>query len=162
MEKNVSHFAIERSVNGSDYSDIGMIFTNGDSDIERDYSFSDDVKNMSKKVVYYRLKMVDLDGRFEYSPVRVINVGAQSETVSILAYPNPVTDNLRITLPSTWQNNKITIDIVNTNGQVMKRITNNRASQTETLDVRDLAVGLYMVRVSNGSETAVQRIIKSK
>jgi hypothetical protein len=71
-------------------------------------------------------------------------------------------DNLRITLPASWQNNKITIDLVNTNGQVMKRVMNNRAGQTETIDVRDLAVGLYMVRVSNGSETAVQRIVKSK
>lgn len=162
MEKNVSHFAVQRSMNGSEYSDIGMIFTTGDSDIERDYHFTDDVKSMNKQVIYYRLKMVDLDGKFQYSPVRAIRIGAQSETPTVLAYPNPVMDNLRVTLPASWQNNKITIDLVNTNGQVMKRVTNNRASQTETIDVRDLAVGLYMVRVSNGSETAVQRIIKSK
>lgn len=162
MEKNVSHFSIQRSLSGSEYTDIGMIMTNGDSDIERNYQFSDDVKNMSKQVVYYRLKMVDLDGRFEYSPVRVIRIGATSETPSVMAYPNPVTDNLRITLPAAWQDNKVTIELVSTNGQIMKRIINNRASQTETLDVRDITVGLYIVRVSNGSETAVQRIVKSK
>jgi hypothetical protein len=162
MEKNVSHFVIQRSLSGSDYSDIGMIFTNGDSENQRNYQFSDDVKTLNKTVVYYRLKMVDLDGRYEYSPVRVIRIGAQSESPTVLAYPNPVTDNLRITLPGAWQNNKVTIDLVNTNGQLVKRITNNRAGQTETLDVRDLTAGLYMVRVSNGSETAVQRIVKSK
>lgn len=162
MEKNVSHFVIQRSLNGSDYSDIGMIFTNGDSDLERNYQFSDDVKHMSKQVVYYRLKIVDLDARFEYSPLRIIRVEESNQAPTVLAYPNPVTDNLRITLPSAWQDDKITIDLVNTNGQLIKRVTNNRASQTETVDVRELAVGLYMVRVSNGSETAVQRIIKSK
>jgi len=162
MEKNVSHFVIQRSLNGSDYSDIGMLFTNGDSDANRDYAFNDDVKNMSKQVIYYRLKMVDLDARYEFSPVRVIRIGAKSEAPAVLAFPNPVTDNLRITFPSAWQNNKITIDLVNTNGQVIKRITNNNAGQTEMLDVRDLTVGLYMVRVSNGSETAIQRIVKSK
>jgi hypothetical protein len=162
MEKNVSHFSIQRSINGSDYTDVGMIFTNGDSEIERNYAFGDDVKHMSKQVLYYRLKMVDLDGRFEYSPVRVIRIGAQSESPVVLAYPNPVTDNLRITLPAAWQDNKVTIELVSTNGQIMKRIVNNRASQTETLDVRDITVGLYIVRISNGSETAVQRIVKSK
>jgi hypothetical protein len=162
MEKNVSHFVIQRSLNGSDYSDIGMLFTNGDSDSQRDYTFNDDLKNMSKQVVYYRLKMVDLDARFEFSPVRAIRIGAKSEAPTVLAYPNPVTDNLRITFPSAWQNKKVTIDLVNTNGQLVKRIMNNNAGQTEMLDVRDLSVGLYMVRVSNGSETAVQRIVKSK
>jgi hypothetical protein len=162
MEKNVSHFTIQRSLNGSDYSDIGMLFTSGDSEIQRDYQFSDDIKHLSKGVVYYRLKMVDLDGKFEYSPGRVIRIDSQTETPTVLAYPNPVTDNLRITLPAAWQNNKITIDVMNTNGQLIKRVTNNKANQTETVDVRELAVGLYMIRVSNGSETAVQRIIKSK
>ena len=146
MEKNVSHFVIERSVNGSDYSDVGMLFTNGDSDIERNYQFNDDVKHMSKQVLYYRLKIVDLDGKSEFSPVRVIRIGAESETPKVLAYPNPVTDNLRITLPASWQDSKITIDILNTNGQVVKRIMNNRAGQTETVDFRDMTVGLYMVR----------------
>jgi hypothetical protein len=128
-----------------------MLFTNGDSDSQRDYTFNDDLKNMSKQVVYYRLKMVDLDARFEFSPVRAIRIGAKSEAPTVLAYPNPVTDNLRITFPSAWQNKKVTIDLVNTNGQLVKRIMNNNAGQTEMLDVRDLSVGLYMVRVSNGS-----------
>lgn len=162
MEKNVSHFVVQRSVDGSEYTDIGMIFTDGDSDAGRNYQFADNVKNFSKQTLYYRLKMVDLDAKFEYSPVRVIMMGSQKETLTVLAYPNPVVDNLRITLPGSWQDNKVTIELVNTNGQMVKRLTNNRAGQTETVDMRDLAVGLYVVRVSNGSETAVQRIVKSK
>jgi hypothetical protein len=162
MEKNVSHFVIERSTNGTDYSDVGMLFTNGDSEIQRDYKFNDDVKQISKGVIYYRLKIVDLDARFEYSPVRVIKISTQNQSLSVLAFPNPVTGNLRITLPTAWQDAKITIDMVNTNGQVVKRIVNNRANQTETLNVSDLSVGIYMVRVSNGSETAIQRIVKTK
>lgn len=162
MEKNVSHFTIQRSVNGTDYSDIGMLFTEGDSEIARNYQFGDDIKHITKGVLYYRLKMVDLDGRFEYSPVRVIRIDSKNETATVVAYPNPVTDNLRITLPAAWQNNKVTIEVVNTNGQMVKRIINNSSSQTETVNMRDVTVGLYIVRVSNGSETAVQRIVKSK
>ena len=162
MEKNVSHFSIQRSLDGSDYTDIGIIFTNGDSETSRSYQFNDDVRTLSKQVVYYRLKMVDLDGKFEYSPVRMIRIGANNEAPAVLAYPNPVTDNLRITLPGSWLDKKITIDVVNTNGQLVKRITSNKAAQTEMIDVRDLTAGLYIVRVSNGTETAVQRVVKSK
>jgi hypothetical protein len=162
MEKNVSHFVIERSVDGSDYTDIGMIFTDGDSDFQREYQFTDDVKNLKQQVLYYRLRMVDLDAKYERSPVRVIRMGSQSETIQVLAYPNPVTDNLRITLPASWQDSRISIDVLNANGQVMKHVTTDNAGQTETIDMSGIAVGLYLVRVSNGSESATQRIIKSK
>lgn len=162
MEKNVSHFAIERSVDGSEYTDIGVLFTDGNSDVQRDYQFTDELKHVNKQMIYYRLRMVDLDGRYEHSPVRVIRLDDQKDVPTVMAYPNPVIDNLRITFPNSWQDSRVSIDFVNTSGVVLKRIVNNRAGQTETVDLRDLAAGLYMVRVSNGEETATQRIIKSK
>ena len=75
MEKNVSHFAIERSVDGTDYTDIAIIFTEGDSSGDRAYRFADALKKVHAQVIYYRLRMVDLDQKYEYSPVRNVQLG---------------------------------------------------------------------------------------
>jgi hypothetical protein len=164
MEKNVSHFTIERSVNGTDYSDAGIVFTDGNSTTQRNYSFTDDLKSVSAPVVYYRLKMVDLDGFFERSQVRVIRQSQEKggTGVTILAFPNPVVNELRVTMPMGWQDKAVTIDVFNANGQVMKHLVKSKVGQIETVRMSDLPVGLYIVKASNGSETATQRIVKSK
>jgi hypothetical protein len=163
MEKNASHFVIERSLNGINYSDAGLVFTDGNSDWHKEYSFTDDLKQVSGSIVYYRLKMVDIDGTYKLSAVRIIRLAEEKGgNVSILAYPNPVVNELRITLPGSWQDKPLVLDIMNANGQVVKHLVQQRAGQTLTIYVNDLAVGMYVVRASNGSEMAVQRIVKSK
>jgi hypothetical protein len=162
MEKNVSHYAIERSVNGSDYTDIGIIFTENDSHSGRDYRFCDALKNVQAQVLYYRLRMVDMEQHDEYSPIRIIHMGGQEDQPEVLAYPNPVSDQLHITLPAHWQDSKVVIELLNANGHVVKRVVNNKAGQTETLNTSDLLKGIYLVRVSNGEETATQRLVKTK
>jgi hypothetical protein len=76
------------------------------------------------------------------------------------AYPNPAVDELRITVPSAWQNKSVNYQVYNTNGQMVKQVVNQAASQTETISVRELGAGLYIVKASNGTESATQRIIK--
>jgi len=94
--------------------------------------------------------------------VRIIKTGADKQTVNILVYPNPAVNDLRITYPQAWQDKKVTIDLVNTNGQTVKHVVDVRAGQTGTLSVSDLVAGIYFVRVTNGTESAVQRIVKTK
>jgi len=162
MEKNVSHFVIERSLDGNEFTDRGMIFTNGDSETPRDYNFNDDVKNVSKDMIYYRLRIVDLDGHVERSAIRMIKNGGLKETMSIQAYPNPVVNELRITLPASWQDQTIKIEVINSFGHVVKQVMNNRAGQTETISLSDINTGMYIIRASNGTQAAVQRVVKSK
>jgi hypothetical protein len=67
---------------------------------------------------------------------------------------------LRVTVPSSWQNKSVNYQVFNTNGQLVKQIINAAASQTESIDVKDLGAGLYVVKASTATETATQRIIK--
>jgi hypothetical protein len=72
VEKNASHFVVQRSTDGVEFTDAGIIFTGGDgnSTVKKSYSFKDPVSTNSKSIFYYRLKMVDLDKGFEFSDVR--------------------------------------------------------------------------------------------
>lgn len=73
-EKNASHFTIERSLNGIDFLDAAIIFSSGDSDQSKSYSFTDKLKADGKGRIFYRLKMVDLQGNVSYSQVRSLRL----------------------------------------------------------------------------------------
>ena len=158
MEKELSHFVIERSVNGVDYVEAGKVSAKGSSNVKIDYNYQDMLNSSAKGMLYYRLKMVDIDNKYQYSPVRVIRVAELNDEVKILAYPNPVTTELRVTLPQDWQNTKLAFALYNVNGQLVKQVVNNRSGQTETINVSDIPVGLYMMKVINGDQSAVQRL----
>lgn len=159
-EKNVSHFAVEKSTDGKNFADAGLVFAFGNTNDIMNYTFTDMI-NTQDKVIYYRLRTVDADGKFDYSATRIIRTGKQAEnTVSILTYPNPVTSELRITIPGSWQGKKVTYELLNANAQVTKKAETGSASQTETMNVNSLTPGLYVVKVSCGTETTTQKIIK--
>ncbi len=67
-EHNASHFIIERSFDGAEYSDIAMLFAQGNSEIRTEYAFKDDkVSAGNSGVIYYRLKMVDMNANADAS-----------------------------------------------------------------------------------------------
>jgi hypothetical protein len=71
-EVNVSHYNIQRSVNGKDFTTIGKIKANNRSSNE--YSFTDKLKTeaLDGKTVYYRIVGVDFDGQKQYSQVKSV------------------------------------------------------------------------------------------
>lgn len=160
-EVKFSHYIIERSTDGKLFSDVTMIFSASSNIPESSYSFSENVTSFSG-LVYYRLKMVDIDGTYKYSQIRILKLNAQSGSLTISTYPNPVQNELRITIPDSWQSQRVVYDMFTANGQMLKRIVNDHASQTETLQLADMYPGTYVIRLTSGSESAVQRIVKSK
>ncbi|HEU4609638.1 MAG TPA: T9SS type A sorting domain-containing protein, partial [Chitinophagaceae bacterium] len=162
QEREVSHFTIERSTNGVDYKEVGLVFAADNAALHTNYDFKDPINTITSGVLYYRLRMVDTDGKYQYSPVRLIRVGGDVAQVKLLTYPNPVTAELRVTLPNEWQSKEVVFEIYSAGGQLVKHIVNNRAGQTEVINMQDMHAGIYLVKVSNGNASAVQRIVKTK
>jgi len=161
-EKNVSHFSIEKSNDGINFSEAGIVFANGNTSETMNYSFTDGNINTSQAgVIYYRLRSIDIDGKSELSPIKTIRIGKKNEqSISILTYPNPVSSELRITIPASWQGKKVSYELLNSNGQTLIKNITAAGSQTETLNVNSLAPGFYIVKVVSNGETAQQKIIK--
>ncbi|MFI5152089.1 MAG: T9SS type A sorting domain-containing protein [Chitinophagales bacterium] len=161
MELNTSHFTIQRSADGESFDDDGIVIADGESKARQDYSFTDNVSSMPNKgLIYYRLKMVDLDSKYRYSEVVVVRIVKSQQTTSITVFPNPAVNDLRVTIPVEWQNRSISYNIYSSNGALMKQKISGNAGQTETLHVADLPSGWYVVKTSAGSETAVQTFMK--
>jgi len=75
-ENNFSHFQVERSANGKDFTDLGRVNSNQNSKEKKLYEFTDETgKNiLSPDVISYRLKMIDLAGKTEYSKVITVRL----------------------------------------------------------------------------------------
>lgn len=95
-EINSDYFEIERSTDGQVFSKIAEEKAAGESSTVLSYQYLDfeaGIANHSR--VYYRLKMIDRDGSFEYSSVRVVFFDvADFEVIS--AYPNPIQSDLNV------------------------------------------------------------------
>jgi hypothetical protein len=161
QEHDFSHFIIERSVDGENFSQVALVFGAGESDSKINYSYIDKDLKSRGGIIYYRLKQVDIDGKFSYSSVRIIRLGDEKTSITLATFPNPVATDLRITLPSSWQSKHLQIDFYNVSGQLVNAQDIANSSQTESISVASLQKGIYFVQVRNGAETAKQQIVKN-
>ncbi|NOT51956.1 MAG: T9SS type A sorting domain-containing protein [Chitinophagaceae bacterium] len=160
-EINTSHFVVERSTDGNNYGEAGVVFAYGNATDNTNYIFPDNLSGVTAPIVYYRLRSVDVDGKGQYSETRMVRLSKQSDAnISILAFPNPVTNELRIGIPNEWQNKKVIYEVLNMSGQVTQKTEAASGSQIETINVANLARGFYMVRVSCEGQAAQQKIVK--
>lgn len=161
-EKDVSHFVIEKSLDGKNFTEAGAVPAAGNSGGDVTYNFTDNSINTDKEgVVYYRLRSVDIDAKTQLSDVRIIRIDKKgSHNLAIQTYPNPVSSELRVTLPSNWQGKKVSYQVLNNSGQLAINKQASSSSQTEILNVSGLPTGFYIVRVTCDGETAQQKIIK--
>lgn len=157
-EENVSHYSIERSYDNKTFEQAALIFTADYSSAVNNYSYKDPIKNVTGSVIYYRLKMVDKDGKFKYSEVRTIRIGAVNESAKITAYPNPVVNELHISLPQSWQNQSVNGQLLNTGGRIIKTFI---IQQAVTIMMSDVPVGTYYLKMVNGNEISTQAIVKT-
>jgi hypothetical protein len=160
-EINVSHFVVEESTNGSTFTDAGLVFAYGNSTTDKSYNLADKISNTQDAVIYYRLRSVDNDGKSQLSETRAIRITSKNQNnVTLLTYPNPASHELRITVPSGWQNKKVVYELYTASGQAVRKVENSSSSQTETMNISTLAPGFYLVRVTCNGEVAQQKIVK--
>jgi hypothetical protein len=161
-EINFSHFVVERSTNGADFIDVGTVFTAENTTQKTNYNLADNISAVHSSLLYYRLRLVNMDGTTRYSDIQMINLSEQQQnSLSIVTYPNPATTQINITLPDNWQSKHVTFELFNTIGQLSKITENANSGQTETINVSNLPRGIYIVRVGCDGQTAVQKIVKN-
>ena len=83
-EINLSHFIIEKSIDGKNFSDAGVVFAYGNATDKTTYSFTDKLNAEQPAVIYYIIRSVDVDGKSQYSETRTIRGGMQTEKGIVL------------------------------------------------------------------------------
>lgn len=156
-EINFSHYVLQRSTDGKNYFDIATIFAAQTSA----YAYKDANTTSVTNTLFYRLKMVDNTGEFVYSEVKIIRLTNEKEALSVSAYPNPVNNQLHVTLPAAWQGKTVSFELYNANGSRVQSLNISKASQTENLNMASLTKGFYVIKVVCNDASLEQRIVKN-
>lgn len=157
FEQNASHFDVERSTNGADFTKIGTVKAKGNSSTLTNYSFTD--ANPVPGVSYYRLRQVDLDNRFVYTKTVVVRNQSAGRAFSV--WPNPVLDNVNVTLLSD-KNQNLNIRVVDFNGRIVRTQMVNATKGTNqiTVNMSSLTRGTYVVQVVGENLNLNEKVIK--
>jgi Secretion system C-terminal sorting domain len=151
---NFSHFDIERSFNGIDFTDVGSKPFAGDYARRTSYSFADDLSAVPGNVIYYRLKMVDVDANFKYSNVILIRKG--SKIIGLTINPNPVIRGGMATVRLESVNRGTTeFKVVDMSGKILLSQKNNISEGTNSISISNLErlqPGMYILQMNNGNE----------
>ena len=88
-EQHSAAFGVERSADGRTFAAIGAVAAAGTSTGHRAYGWLDSQVPAGSPLLYYRLRLVDVDGTFAYSPVRAVALNRAVAGAGLALYPNP-------------------------------------------------------------------------
>lgn len=149
-ETNSDQFEIQRSADGKSWAKIGSVKSNGESNVPRDYTFTDNNPLSGENL--YRLRMVDFDGTFAYSKIESLRFN----DIASYVYPNPVVNSFVV---KGKTDSFKSLSIINLSGKVVYE----QQSASKTVDVAHLPNGSYIVQLTTpGGETVQQKIVIRK
>jgi hypothetical protein len=154
-EVNTLGFEIERSVNGRDFVRIGMVPSSGESAGIHSYSFTDITPHSG--INYYRLRIVDHDGRFTNSEIR--NLVFERAGYVVKAMPNPIGDDMLTVEVYSPDQGEQQIRLISVSGhEVYSGIL--PAGETKTdVDMGTFSPGVYTLIVSSPAGTWTEKIV---
>ncbi len=158
-EINSSFFVIEKKRNGGDFSELTQVEAAGVAENGREYSYLD--QSGMGITNEYRLKMVDMDGSFEYSDVVTVEFD-ESINDKFNVFPSPATTT--VTLKATGQvDGDYNFSLSDLNGRILQTgaITRDTPSGAVELDVSDYAAGTYIIKtVSPTGKSYLNKVVK--
>jgi hypothetical protein len=141
-ERDVQSYIVERSVTGANFAKLGEVAASN-SNV---YSFVDN--QPANGTVFYRIKEVDVDGKFRYSTIVRLNLSRNS---NLRAYPSPAKDEVTIEHAITT---KGSLSITTSDGRVIKQIDVRPELNQTIINISNLKAGLYIVRFVNANGQA--------
>lgn len=156
-EINTDMFDLEKSKDGMSFSILAQLPAKN-SVVNNSYSQTDN--NPYSGTNFYRLKMIDKDGAFTYSPV--VSVTFNGTLSLIQVYPNPGdAKTFRLKLVNA-ENGAYTLDLYNLAGSLVYKtvITNTGTQYDQSLALpAAIAAGTYIISLKNERSVLTQKII---
>ena len=163
-EINTSHFAIERSIDGNRFTGIGNVTANGRNNAGGSFSYGftdNDAVNQPSQRIYYRLKMVDIDGTFKYS--NIVSISMPITTGRLNISPNPVLNEVKVSIASV-ADGRLQWKMMDNVGRTLLKGSEHvkkGAGNNFTIDMNRLPAGNYYLSVSgagNDQRVKIQKL----
>jgi photosystem II stability/assembly factor-like uncharacterized protein len=164
-ENNSRSFDIERQNLSSGemlFTAINKIQASGNSDKPLNYSFTDN--KLVSGTYNYRLKMINIDGSFNYSSVLKVNITAPSAFSISQNYPNPFNPatSIKYSIP---ENTNVKLSVFNIKGELIKNLVEQFQTAGEysvNFQGSNLASGLYFYKLDAGKHSQTMKMLLLK
>lgn len=164
--QNFSHFEVERSTDGINFNSIVSKNATGDLSSRATYLYGDNMSSFGVNyAVYYRLKMIDLDGKFSYS--NVILVRKDGKAISdIKVIPNPLIRGSIATISfEATERATVNLNVLDMSGRTVLRQQNNVEQGTNSIPLNNfttLQPGTYILQMNDGVNIQTTKFIIAK
>ncbi|MEL7534872.1 MAG: T9SS type A sorting domain-containing protein, partial [Bacteroidota bacterium] len=161
-EISSDYFAIERSLDGQAFHEMGKVQAAGNASSVSQYAFTDENAAELKLTKYfYRLRQVDQNGEFEYSNTIELDLSLREGDISLAAYPNPAQDMIEIRY-AAFQAGNLELRIFNSIGQLVheQNIRYDKGNQFQSLDISNWTPGMYVIELASENYASSLKIVK--
>ena len=162
-EQNTSYFSVERSTDNINFQTTGSkVQAAGSSESRRDYQLKDNIKDLlQNEVIYYRIKLVDIDKKVTYSNVVAVRI---SKKPGVTIWPNPFQSDISVSI-TTEKETTIDINLIDVNGRSIRTSSQKVAKGISLITIRNLdqlPAGVYLVEISDKmAGTTFQKVLKN-
>ncbi len=162
-DANTASYEIMKSLNGVDFTSIKTLAPAGNGRSSNTYNFT--VENLSSLrsagVIYFRIKQTDKDGKFIYTDIKNVRLGANG--LSVAVYPNPVKNAANVTFDMDATAD-VTIAVIDALGKQLsvKALKGFKGANITTVDMSRMAAGNYTIKLQSATETKVVPVVKAQ
>jgi hypothetical protein len=155
-DERVSYYTLERSNDGEAWSLVGSVYSSNatEGNFYRMYD-----EQPYSPFTYYRLNQVDMDGESQYTEIISISRGALDNNWVSNLFPNPTADVFSFQYQGFNFEEAVNVSILNSMGQVITQEEHNVKNKTGiTVNTSELAVGTYMVLITQGDQKEIKKL----
>jgi len=159
-EINSKEFHVERSVDGINFETIRIMPAAVTSSVTLSYNYLDN-DHPQKAAIYYRLKLVDNDGQYQYSKVLRLRFREGNFYINKI-YPQPASDIIHIDITNIRAAASPTLSFINLNGATVRTrvITLGPGDNIIDVNVSSLPAGTYILKIYDKETQVTERWIK--
>ena len=156
-EVNVSHFEIEHSIDGTNFSTFGKVDAVNEKSLINTYDFTH--LSPIEGFNYYRVTEFDFDGLFESSSIISV-LSEEIENLKFELFPNPSSNYINISSRSNVP--VIVVHIMNMNGAIIHHevIKSTDLGVDHEIDISSFKIGIYHVIMQSEEKRYQYKIIK--
>lgn len=149
-ERDLRDFEVEYSTDAIRYSSAGAVPA---QNAPNGASYQFDHTPPARSVIYYRVKMVNIDATYTYSPIAMVDL--RGNIKQNFVYPSMITDktvSLHLDQPFN------TVELISKNGAIVFRKDIKGAMGRIDVPVPSLPGGIYIVQIKNAQTSLSQRV----
>lgn len=157
-DTSIDRYEVERSSDGANFTKIGSVAARQLTG-QQAYTYND--ADASASLYYYRLRIVDIPGTFQYSPVILLKRNQQPQAIRIKVSPNPIQQWFTVSFDSKISG-PVTVRMTDLYGrEVWKEQTqaNDVYSLPFSLRGRSFAKGMYVIQVQAKDEEGIVKVL---